>query len=1176
MSGVLARPDHLVETNFFSTDDGPVWTNISDYVELQEKITVSRRRQTVFDEVAPATAQYYLDNSLGTFNNDQPTSPFYGVVNVDVPTRLRIRWPNVGDGTNGTTRNLLSDVQSACTDSTQFTVDQGGIATDTASSTQINDDDDSILYIGTWTTAVDANDYNGSRQYTSVSGANATCTFYGTGVAWYGAMNSGQGIASVSIDGGTPTTVDLYKSGATANQVQFYTISGLPLGYHTIQVSATGTKNAASTGINITVDYFLVTVVVSAPAGQTSDIVWNTGVLDQTGVGVLTGSNPSRVPDDHPVYVKPNTTYSARAQVNCDTAGAGIAFKASLRIRWYDLKGNQISDSSSAATTLTASYQPISVTATSPANAAMARVGVFNETVVGPQTRTIVFTGGFGQNQRNSQGASIWIPASAQVGDLAMCWHRVSTIKNMTQIVPAGWTLHHSRADANGTTFLYTRRVTAADIGKRFQWIMSKLCKHELVLTCYSGVDTATPISVWNSVAETVFRKTHTTPNITTVMNNQWIVSAVFDTSTTTSSWSPPAGETVRTVEYTTSGNAPNGLATDDAVGHAAGTYGSKVFTSNAASRYATMHTLALNPATGTGPGNVAVQFGAVELVEGSLTTWQQGGHWESKFTGNIDQWAETFNGDAVLTEVQATDRQKILNTITVGPAVYEDIRDSAPIAYYMLNESSATGSTTQEAANSADVSQPTLTQVTFGAGAALADTNAALDWGNGVGPGTDGTAALMMNPAAFNNGLGLQAALTNALAGESAVTLSSFFNSSQANDGHSHVMAKLQDGTHGQNPKISLDIRQNYTWQLQAVASISTEAATYTATATASGAYFDGHTHMITGTFQMVQGQMQVTIYVDGVNKATATTACSISEFPTMQMLAVGNSITSTNPLLFTGTLSHVAVFDYALDDSTINDIWNAGNTAFAGDTVDQRMSRLCQWENQNNLNLDATTTVLDRHMPDSQSLLDALQQAARSEGGTFYVDGEGNICFKSRVDKETTYTPLITVKASQVDPETFTKVVDDTLLVNKPVITRLGSGVQSTLTDPVSTAAHGVYEKDVDTLLSTDADAKNYAAYLLAFYDNPAIRCDQVKISALFLNDWSDALQVDMWEVIRITGLPSTEAVSTIDLFIEGWEFDIDHESWDMVFDTSTAIPFGIVSSTGRQVCGQVVVAW
>jgi hypothetical protein len=1045
MAGILNRPDQIFEAQFFSTDDGPVWVDLSSYIELQAGLKTGRRRQTVFDDVAPGTLSLSLDNSTGIFNTDKAGSPFLGLVGLDVPVRYRLRWPNVGSTANpGSTRNLLSAGQSTGSDPNQFSADQGGIDVDT----------------------------------------------------------------------------------------------------------------------------------VSPPAGQASDIIWSTGVLDQTGVGVVTGDNASRAPCDQPVYVTPGLTYSFRQQVKCDTAGTGITFKVSLRMRWFSINGTLLSETTGVVTTLTTSYQSLSVSAAAPANAATVRVGVFSETVVAPVSRAIAFTGSDGEYV-NSDHAYLTIPPSASVGDLAFAWYRVAD-KNLTVAsAPAGWTLAYQLTDAKSRTVIYLKALTAADLGKRFLWSLTGKGKQLLLLTCYSGVNQVTPVNVHTEAAETVFRPGHICNSVTTTLANCMQVSAVFDSATATGSWSAPVGEIVRAIGQGSGGNSPAGIVTDDGTQHAIGVQVAKTFTANVSSRYATAHTIALAPsAGGTGPGNVNVQMGAWELVQGSLTSWQAGGTWANKFTGLTDSWTETFSGNLVLTSVQATDRQKQLTTIDVGSALYETVMSHSPVAYYRLDDSGS-GTTTPEAANCAEVPQPTLQPVQFGSGLGAGGSEA-LMWGQGTGPGVDGSAALVVNCADASDGYGLRCVLDNPIAHAGAVTLAVWANSTMTDATVEHTLIRLQDSTNGLNPRASLDLRGKAGGSpyMAARGEVRSDAYDLTVKPTAFALYYDGKTHFLAATYELTGGQLVVTFYVDGVQVGQSTaTSGGLTEFPTLTRLGVSNSV--TQGLLTPGTFSNAAVFDHALSADDIADMWKAGSTAFAGDTTDQRIGRLCAWENQGGLNLGASTTILDRHMPDTQSLLSAIQQAARSEGGVTYVDGDGDIAFISRAVKEATGTPALIVPADQVDPS-FTKVTDDQLFTNKASVTRLATAVATVMTDQPSIDAHEVHERDIETILSSNQDASNYAAYVMAFYSEPMPRCDQVKIDAMLLQNWAAIMSLDMWQILRVSAMPATEQSSTIDFYIEGWDIEADENHWYVTFDTSTAIPFAIVSDPARGVCGPNVVGW
>ena len=286
MAVPIARPDVIFEANFFDTVDGQNWTDLSSYVELNQGISVSRRRQLIFDEVSAGTLGIFLDNSAGTFNNDRTDLPYAGLIDIDVPVRLRARWPSVPSGTV----NMLSDVESFTADPTIFISEQG--------------------------------------------------------------------------------TLDLETT--------------------------------------------------TPPTGQATALIWSTGVLQNTGVHLMSGDVPARSADNlAPMFVTPSTQYTAGAQVKGDTAATGISFQVSATILWYDYTGALISESIGTAKTLTTSYQTVSVTATSPAGAATARMSFINQTIVNPATAGFALTG-IDANQVNngSRSARLTIPSTANAARL--------------------------------------------------------------------------------------------------------------------------------------------------------------------------------------------------------------------------------------------------------------------------------------------------------------------------------------------------------------------------------------------------------------------------------------------------------------------------------------------------------------------------------------------------------------------------------------------------------------------------------------------------------------------------------------------------------------------------------------------------------------------------------------
>jgi hypothetical protein len=77
--------------------------------------------------------------------------------------------------------------------------------------------------------------------------------FRGSGIGWISYRGPDAGIATVRIDGNATSEVDLYSPVATFQPVVFYA-TGLGDLEHTLTITATGRKNAASTGARVVFD----------------------------------------------------------------------------------------------------------------------------------------------------------------------------------------------------------------------------------------------------------------------------------------------------------------------------------------------------------------------------------------------------------------------------------------------------------------------------------------------------------------------------------------------------------------------------------------------------------------------------------------------------------------------------------------------------------------------------------------------------------------------------------------------------------------------------------------------------------------------------------------------------------------------------------------------------------
>src|SRR5215213_969310 len=87
-----------------------------------------------------------------------------------------------------------------------------------------------------------------SFRWTSTAGSTATVRFSGHQIALFGMKEPWAYIGTVAIDGGTAVDVDYYAPAVSAATVQVYSSPVLTEGTHTLVLTMTNRKNAASTG----------------------------------------------------------------------------------------------------------------------------------------------------------------------------------------------------------------------------------------------------------------------------------------------------------------------------------------------------------------------------------------------------------------------------------------------------------------------------------------------------------------------------------------------------------------------------------------------------------------------------------------------------------------------------------------------------------------------------------------------------------------------------------------------------------------------------------------------------------------------------------------------------------------------------------------------------------------
>ena len=144
------------------------------------------------------------------------------------------------------------------------------VANGPGSNVRIEDGNTAITYHGSWNVGNTSRPWSGGTAAVGFGvGQDAVVSFRGTGITWIGFRGPWTGIANVYVDGAFSAAIDLYAP-SEAVQAPVFTVSGLPLGTHSLTIEVTHTKNASSTDYVVIVDAF---DMIDAPPDTTAPSV---------------------------------------------------------------------------------------------------------------------------------------------------------------------------------------------------------------------------------------------------------------------------------------------------------------------------------------------------------------------------------------------------------------------------------------------------------------------------------------------------------------------------------------------------------------------------------------------------------------------------------------------------------------------------------------------------------------------------------------------------------------------------------------------------------------------------------------------------------------------------------------------------------------------------------------
>ena len=201
---------------------------------------------------------------------------------------------------------------------------------------------------------------------------------------------------------------------------------------------------------------------------------------------------------------------------------------------------------------------------------------------------------------------------------------------------------------------------------------------------------------------------------------------------------------------------------------------------------------------------------------------------------------------------------------------------------------------------------------------------------------------------------------------------------------------------------------------------------------------------------------------------------------------------------------------------------------TSFTSETTGARISAATSGNGWAAGSLQADTglaTLAAGSVAPTDNLLSYLRQVEISEPGLLFVNRAGTLVFEDRslptgaAVLQFTDNPAGTgIAYTSIELEYGTEQLHNRIVVTTP-------GGTSTANDTTSQGEYGLIARNVDTLLSTTAQAGDLAGYLLARYKDPRVRIRRlgVMVSALEPGEQQALAALDLGSRVEVTFTPN-----------------------------------------------------
>lgn len=531
------------------------------------------------------------------------------------------------------------------------------------------------------------------------------------------------------------------------------------------------------------------------------------------------------------------------------------------------------------------------------------------------------------------------------------------------------------------------------------------------------------------------------------------------------------------------------------------------------------------------------------------LTATKPGAGTSYRFTGFVRDWPvrwPTGGQEYAVVEVSAFDRLEMLGREDVRSPLSEELLRDDPVCYYPLTE--PTGST-----SAGDISpnrQPALSTLAFGSGAELS-------FGAGTGPATDSSPATMFRRIASESDY--QTFAAQWLAGSLATPI-------VGTSGYTVHVAVRVEPTVGETGAPT-PFQRHVIWSLMGAGTMN--ALGYSAaTPCTAMAELDPVNPLYPYTSRGASSPVTLTAtrsvvftldpsligrtYVDGV-LVRQDIAAYVSPYP-LRSVWLGQEPYRTDGL--TGTLSHFAVFEGVASTDRIQAWADATADGFAGERSGERIGRVLDWVGvpTGERNLEAGDLIVGHTDTAGSTVAAVLGMLGDAEPGRVFCDGQGRVSFHARrrgLNRDAALALTADDVAGDIewdgDPD---RIVND-VTASRP----LGATVRAV--DQASKDAYGTYATSVTVPAETDDLLGYHVDWLARRSSTPEQRIRTVTLDLLTLPDATVAsiLDLQIGDILTISGMPSQSPQSTVAMTIEGWTETISPAEWTIVLNTSPA---------------------